>query len=106
MRTYLVFGSDDEQDWELLGEWAASGAASARNNGLDTKAYNHYAAVPKRNWSAASPQVVQRPPVVRWSDSVPGQLSVEDVLKEAEQEGLLEEVPEKEPTRPADTVGL
>ena len=108
MRKYLVFGSDDEQEWELLGEWEASGAATARNYGLDAKSYNHYAAVPKRNWSAASPEVVQRSPVVRWKDATPGQMTVEDVLAQAEDAGLIGEVPvaDERMTRRADTAGL
>lgn len=109
MRTYLVFGSTDERQWDLIGEYEASGASQARSHGLDAMStFEHYAAVPKRNWSSASPEVVQRTPVVRWKDATPGQMTVEDVLAQAEDAGLIEEVPapDERMTRRADTAGL
>ena len=113
MRKYLVFGSSDTEQihWKLVGAYEASGADQARRSALiaaPEPVYAVYAAVPERNWQAASPSIVTREPVVRWEGVTPGQMTVEDVLQQAEEAGLVEKVPspDERMTRRADTAGL
>lgn len=79
-RNYLVFGSNDKISWAMLNTVAASGSQAALNAARQQEDYRHYAAVPERNWASASPEVVERPPVVKWKSISSDQLSVDDVL--------------------------
>lgn len=81
-RSYLVFGSNDKANWALLNTVDAGGSAQALNAARKQEDYLHYAAVPERNWTSATPSVQQREPVVKWAAISPDQMSVEDVLDE------------------------
>ena len=51
------------------------------------------AAVPTRSWYVAKPTLKQRDPIIELEVITDGQMTVEDVLAEAEQEGLVEPAP-------------
>ena len=85
-RPYLVFGSDDGVNWELLNTVPASGAPQALNKAREQENHRHYAAVPERNWTQGTPEVVERPPVVRWKTVGEEQMTVEDAIAEATEE--------------------
>ena len=57
-----------------------------------------YAAVPERNWAQGQPEVVERPPVVRWrmkgSDGG-DQMTVDEVLAESDPEEAIEAAKEE-----------
>jgi hypothetical protein len=80
MRQYLVFGSDDKLNWALINTVTAGGAQQALNKARTTETHRHYAAVPERNWTSATPDVVQRDPLVKWSPILAGQMTVEEAL--------------------------
>jgi len=78
MRSYLCFGSDDKENWAQLKTVSASGATQALNQARAQEAHRHYAVVPERNWSAATPSVKEREPVVKWEELTPGQMKIDD----------------------------
>lgn len=91
-RKYLVFGSDDGINWELLNTVDANGSEQALNKARDQTQHRHYGATPERNWSAMTPEVVERAPVVRWKPLNAKQMTVDEFLpppKEKEEEGDL-----------------
>ena len=96
-RTYLIFGSDDEVNWELLDRVQASGAPQALNKARERENHRHYSATPERNWAQGQPEVEERAPVVKWkmkkvdSDqmTVDDVLAVEEAIKETSREGVL-----------------
>jgi hypothetical protein len=89
VRKYLLFGSDDGETWHLLGEEMAGGSGQALNLARNYPyEYTLYAVVPARNWTAREPQVVERAPVVKWNEMPKDQMTVDEVLKEAEKEGV------------------
>lgn len=81
-RRYLIFGSDDKVNWELLNTLEASGASQALSKAREQEAHRHYACTPERNWTAATPEVVERKPIVKWAPVTSGQLTVDDALRE------------------------
>lgn len=98
-RPYMVFGSDDGVYWELLNTIPASGAAQALNKAREQEDHRHYAAVPERNWTQGTPEVVERPPVVRWTTVAQAQMTVGeaiDAAKDAAKEALGIEEKEEE----------
>lgn len=76
-RSYLTFGSDDKINWSRLDSVLASGSAQALNLAREQENHRHYAVVPERNWTAATPQVKERAPVVHWEDLTPGQMQID-----------------------------
>lgn len=80
-RTYIVFGSNDGRNWEDLGEVVVGGAPQAIRSAMQGHQYRHYATVTKRNWKAVTPEVENRPPVVKLKAMKRAQLTVEDVLE-------------------------
>src|SRR5688572_21839895 len=95
-RKYLIFGSDDKAHWELLNTVEASGAPQALNKAREQEAHRHYACTPERNWTAATPQVEERPPIVKWSSLVDGQTTIDDAIAAAKEALEEEPVPTKE----------
>jgi hypothetical protein len=99
-RAYIVFGSDDRVSWSLLNTVEASSPEQAMNRAREQEAHRHYAAVPERNWSWATPQVVERPPVVKWTSISPAQMTVDDVVEPeplpTREEEPVEEQPKQE----------
>lgn len=93
MRAYLVFGSDDGVHFELLNTVEANGSEQALNKARDQGPFREYAATPERNWTAMTPKVVERAPVVKWTSVTPKQLTVDDVVEIAKEE---EEVKKEE----------
>ena len=93
MRSYLTFGSDDKINWEQLRTVQASGATQALNQARAQEAHNHYAVVPERNWTSATPSVVDRAPVVKWEEIVPDQMRIGDermkTVEEREERNVL-----------------
>lgn len=90
-----MFGSNDGITWHSLGDMRASGADQALRKAQESQPYRLYAACPERNWKAGAPEVVQRPPVVRWKPLPKSQLTVDDVIEEAEKEGVITERAER-----------
>jgi hypothetical protein len=84
MRSYLTFGSDDKINWEQLKTVQASGATQALNQARAQEAHNHYAVVPERNWTSATPSVVDRAPVVKWTEITPNQMRIDDAPADKE----------------------
>lgn len=84
MRSYLTFGSDDKENWAQLKTVQASGATQALNAARAQEIHRHYAVVPERNWTSATPSVVDRPPVVKWEEIIPDQMQIEDDRKDKE----------------------
>lgn len=81
-RNYLVFGSDDKINWEMLKPVSAGGAPQALNKARAQENHRYYAAVPERNWASAEPEVFERDPVVKWKEISSGQLTVDDALED------------------------
>lgn len=77
-RVYVVFGSDDKVNWEQLGRFQAGGAPQALRAAIAKESHRHYQAVPERNITAVTPEVQQRPPVVKLTKMTPGQLSIDE----------------------------
>lgn len=77
-RSYLTFGSDDKINWAQLDTVQASGSSQALNLAREQEAHRHYAVVPERNWTAATPQVKERAPVVHWEGLNPDQMRIDD----------------------------
>lgn len=97
-RAYLVFGSDDEVQWELLTTVEANGSEQALNKARGQESHRYYAACPERNWASGAPEVIERDPVVKWkmkhsvSEKSPKeQITVDEVLKEAETKAEIKE---------------
>lgn len=76
-RTYVVFGSDDKVNWEQLGPIVAGGAPQALRQAIGAESHRHYFAVPERNITAVTPEVQQRPPIMKLTPMTPGQLSID-----------------------------
>lgn len=95
MRAYLVFGSDDGVHWELLNTVEANGSEQALNKAREQQQHRQYAATPERNWSAMTPKVVERAPVVKWTSVTPKQLTVHDVEEEIKKEEVQKEEAKK-----------
>lgn len=94
-RIYLVFGSDNGDQWVKWGEVEASSATQAMSKAFNegTHGYRHYAAVPARNWASATPEVKTREPVITWKSHSPAQaqMSVDDVLKQEKKDDVVPE---------------
>lgn len=88
-RTYIVFGRSQrpggETLWNEFGEYVATSSDAAIRQayaaGLSAESY---AATPKRNWAIRTPEVFQPSPVLRLKPVHPDQLSVDDVLADAD----------------------
>lgn len=80
-RTYLVFGSDDKINWELLGPVQAGGAPQALRRAMQAESHRHYSAVTERSWKAVTPEIVKREPIIKLNPMQAAQLTVEDALK-------------------------
>jgi hypothetical protein len=88
-RAYLVFGSDDEVNWELLNTVQASGGEQAMGKAREQQAFRHYGACPERNWTSGTPEVYERDPVIKWKtkERTPSaQMTVEDALPKPKKE--------------------
>lgn len=83
VRTYLVFGSDDKVNWELIKPVSAGGAPQALRTVMAGESHRHYAAVTQRSWKAVTPEIVKREPLIRLNPMQAAQLTVEDALKES-----------------------
>lgn len=101
MRHYLVFGSNDKANWAMLNTVYAGGSQQALNAAREQEDYKHYAAVPERNWTSATPSVEQRKPVVKWAQISADQLTVEDAITEKRAEAIEQAhaALDEEPTR-------
>lgn len=99
-RTYLVFGSTDGNIWTGLGSVVsgsvkqALAAAAERSN-----VHFHFAAVPERNWSAATPEVVERKPLIKWTDLNSPQLTVQELLEDPDKKIVAQPESPKETVR-------
>jgi hypothetical protein len=110
-RSYLVFGSDDEVNWELLNTVEASGGEQACNQARKQESHRHYAACPERNWTSGEPEVEEREPLIRWrwkgrEDQPAKQMTVEDALapeKKQEKEEAIREAKEALAAKPEPT---
>jgi len=80
-RTYLVFGSDDTINWELLGPVKAGGAPQALRQAMAKESHRHYSAVTQRSWKAVTPEIVKRDPLIKMNPMKQAQLTVDDVLE-------------------------
>lgn len=80
-RSYVVFGSDDKLNWETLNTVEASSPEQAMGKAREQEAHNHYAAVPERNWTVGTPEVIERAPVVKWQSDTPKQMTVDDAIE-------------------------
>lgn len=85
-RRYLVFGSEDGINWELLNTVEASGSEQALNKARSQESHRHYGATPERNWSAMTPEVFERAPVVKWKPLNAKQMTVDEVIPPPEKE--------------------
>ena len=89
MRTYLIFGSGDEGvKWEPLGIVNADSHEQAREKAADEKpGFAIYGSCPFRNWRSGRPNERM---VRDWDDfdikSIPGQMTVDEVLDEIAEE--------------------
>ena len=95
-RAYLVFGSNTGVEWVLLNTVEANGSEQALSKAREQESFKQYAATPERNWSAMTPRVVERAPVVKWTSVTPKQLTVDDVVKEVKKEEVKKEEVEEE----------
>lgn len=88
MRTYLIFGSTDGELWRPIGTVNADSHSQARETAAEqVPDYVHYGSCPFRNWRSGTPETHT---IRNWKDFditvLPGQLTVDDVLGEPDEE--------------------
>jgi hypothetical protein len=93
-REYVILARTDHGGFFEKGTVAAHSPEQAIKSYVKAKASVNdtvFAAVPKRNWTVARPTLKQVEPVIEL-EIIEGQLTVDDVLEQAEDEGLIEPV--------------
>ena len=81
-RRYIVFGSDDKINWEEIGVVTAGGAPQALRQAINKEKHRHYFTVSEGNRTAVTPEVEERPPIMKLTPMTPGQLSIADVPRD------------------------
>lgn len=88
MRTYLIFGSADGTTWQALGAVNADSHDQARETAAEqVPGHEHYGSCPFRNWRSGTPETRT---IRSWTTfditSIPGQLTVDDMIDEPDEE--------------------
>lgn len=88
MRTYLTFGSQDGELWRPIGTVNADSHDQAQNTAAEqVGGFVHYGSCPFRNWRSGTPETRT---IRDWTPyditSIPGQLTVDDLIEEPEED--------------------